>query len=162
VLTSGVGAQVLCIGALGSRNVRWVVDFGVKYATLPFAQRTEFAVEIQLSSEIQDGLDAARIEKLRKSSRLKIVADGQEYKVLRQWATGFSMEAETAPQLRGLVDLYDGSVHLCQCLIVAIDQEGREVRFEFKRATKVADKPALDFEKPADAPVGLIAVDAPH
>ena len=119
-------------------------------------------MEIQLSSEIQDGLDAARIEKLRKSSRLKIVADGQEHKVLRQWATGFSMEAETAPQLRGLVDLYDGSVHLCQCLIVATDQDGGEMRFEFKRATKVADKPALDFEKSADAPVGLIAVDAPH
>ena len=32
--------------------------------------------------------------------------------------------------------------------------------FEFKRATKVSDKAALDFEKSVDAPAGLITTDA--
>lgn len=119
-------------------------------------------MEAQLSREVQDGLDAARVKKMRKSSRLKIVAGGQDYKVLRQWATGFSMVVDTAPHLRGLVDLYDGAVHLCQCLIIAADEEGGEMKFEFKRATKVADRAALDFEESSDAPVGLISVDAPQ
>lgn len=117
-------------------------------------------MEFQLSKEIQAGLDAARVDSLRKASRLWLEVDGMRYKVLRHWGTGFSMEAETAPQLRGLVDLHDGATHLFQCLIIAAQEEGGEMQFEFKRATKVAQKPALDFEKAADAPVALIAHDA--
>lgn len=119
-------------------------------------------MEFQLPREIQAGLDAARVDNLRKASRLRIVADGVQHKVLRFWQTGFSMDSETAPHLRGLVDLYDGSVHLFQCLIVAMDEEGGEMRFEFKRATRVSEEAALDFERDPEAPVGLISVDAPH
>lgn len=118
-------------------------------------------MEIALSKEIQAGLDAARVTSMRKASRLRIEVDGINHKVLRHWDTGFSMDAVTAPQLRGLVDLYDGSIHLFQCLIVAAQEENGEMQFEFKRATKVTEKAALDFEKAADAPVALIAVDAP-
>ena len=95
-----------------------------------------------LSKEIQAGLDAARMASLRKGARL--------------WKTGFSVDAADAPKLRGLVDLYDGSLHLFQCLIVASEEEAGEMRYEFKRATAVADRPPLDFERPADAPLGLI------
>jgi len=119
-------------------------------------------MEFQLPKEIQAGLDAARIDNMRKASRLRIEVDGVQHKVLRFWQTGFSLAADDAPHIRGLVDLYDGAVHLFQCLIVAVDEEGGEMRFEFKRATKVSDKAALDFERSADAPAGLIAVDAPH
>lgn len=117
-------------------------------------------MEFQLPKEIQAGLDAARVDSLRKASRLWLKVDGDRYKVLRYWGTGFSMEAETAPHLRGLVDLHDGAAHLFQCLIVAAQEEGGEMQFEFKRATKVAEKAALDFERAADAPAGLIAHDA--
>ena len=117
-------------------------------------------MEISLSKDIQAGLDAARLQSLRKASRLRIDVDGTRHQVLRHWSTGFSMDAKTAPKLRGLVDLYDGSIHLLQCLIVATQEESGEMQFEFKRATKVAQKPAPDFEKAADAPVGLIAHDA--
>jgi hypothetical protein len=120
----------------------------------------ETVVEFQLSKEIQAGLDAARVDSLRKASRLWIMADGEQHNVLRHWVTGFLMEAGTAPHLRGLVDLYDGQVHLFQCLIIAAQQEGGEMQFEFKRATKVAERPALDFERSVDAPVALIALDA--
>ncbi len=116
-------------------------------------------MEFALPKEVQAGLDAARIDSMRKASRLRIEVDGVHHSVLRLWDTGFSMAADTAPHLRGLVDLYDGSVHLCQCLIIAAQQEGGEMQFEFKRATKVSDAAALDFEKSADAPAGLITAD---
>ncbi len=118
-------------------------------------------MEISLSKDIQAGLDAARMESLRKASKLRIDVDGTQHRVLRHWTTGFSMDADTAPKLRGLVDLYDGSIHLFQCLVVAAQEEGGEMQFEFKRATKVAEKAALDFERKSDAPVALIAMDAP-
>ena len=66
------------------------------------------------------------------------------------------MDAKSAPHLRGLVDLYDGAKHLMQCLIVASEEQAGEMQFEFKRATVVEDRPAVDFEKAANAPVGLI------
>ncbi|MFD2738160.1 hypothetical protein ACFSUD_01110 [Sulfitobacter aestuarii] len=113
-------------------------------------------MEAILSKEVQAGLDAARLSALRKASRLRIEVDGKQHKVLRMWKTGFALEAETAPYLRGLVDLYDGANHLFQCLIVASDEEAGEMHYEFKRATAVADAAALDFERPDNAPVALI------
>lgn len=113
-------------------------------------------MEFILPKEVQAGLDAARMASMKKSSRLRIEADGVTYKVLRMWKGGFAMEAAEAPHLRGLVDLYDGSRHLFQCLIVASDEENGEMQFEFKRATPVADAPALDFERAVEAPVALI------
>ena len=113
-------------------------------------------METVFSKEIQAGLDHARVESLKKSSRLRVDVDGKIYPVLRLWKTGFSMAAD-APSLRGFVDLYDGAVHLFQCLIVASDDETAGERvYEFKRATAVAQKPALDFEKAPDAPIALI------
>ena len=109
-----------------------------------------------LSKEIQAGLAAARRASLRKASRLRLEVDGDVYRVLALWKTGFSIAAEDAPHLRGLVDLYDGGVHLFQCLIVAGEEDDGEMRYEFKRATAVADRAALDFELAPDAPTALI------
>jgi len=114
-------------------------------------------MESVFSKEIQAGLDAARLESLRRASRLRIDVDGTPHPVLRLWKTGFAMNAKSAPHLRGLVDLYDGAKHLMQCLIVASEEQAGEMQFEFKRATVVEDRPAVDFEKAANAPVGLIA-----
>ncbi len=70
-----------------------------------------------------------------------------------------SVEEENAPQLRGLVDLYDGSRHLSQCLIVASEAEGGEMRYEFKRSTAASDSAPIDFYRAPDAPVGLLGHD---
>lgn len=114
-------------------------------------------MEAVFSKEIQAGLDRARVEGLKKSSRLRVNVNGEIHPVLRMWKTGFAMQ-EDAPALRGFVDLYDGAVHLFQCLIVTSNDEGTGERlYEFKRATAVAQKPALDFEMAPDAPVGLIS-----
>ncbi len=109
---------------------------------------------------VQDGMEAARMAALKKSSRLRVAVDGAVHPVLRLWKDGFSVEAETAPQLRGLVDLYDGANHLYQCLIVASEEEVGEMRYEFKRSTAASDSAPLDFYRAPDAPVALLAVDA--
>lgn len=114
-------------------------------------------METVFSKEIQAGLDAARTASLKRASRLRIDAGGILHPVLRMWKTGFAIAAEDAPKLRGLVDIFDGSAHLFQCLIVASDDTvPGEMHYEFKRATPVAERAALDFEMAQDAPAGLI------
>ncbi len=108
---------------------------------------------------VQEALDAARVSGLKKKSRLRVAVDGGYFPVLRTWENGFSVEEEFAPQLRGLVDLYDGSRHVSQCLIVASEAAGGEMRYEFKRSTAAADKAPLDFYRAPDAPVGLIGTE---
>ena len=100
---------------------------------------------------------AARQAAMRKSSRLRVDVDGQMFPVLKLEKTGFAVALEDAPNLRGLVDLYDGAKHLFQCLIVFSEEDGTEMRYEFKRATPVAKGAALDFERRAEAPVALIS-----
>lgn len=106
--------------------------------------------------EVQAGLDSARLQSLKSASRLRLSADGVTHPVLRMWKTGFSMLSD-APHMRGYVDLYDGEIHLFQCLIVASDEEEGEMRYEFKRLTAVSEGPALDFVRAENAPVALIA-----
>ncbi len=106
--------------------------------------------------EVQAGLDSARLARLKKASRLRLSADGVTSPVLRMWKTGFAIDAAKAPNLRGLVDLYDGANHLFQCLIVASERDGGDMVFEFKRLTVVSHQPPLDFAQSADAPVALI------
>ena len=85
-----------------------------------------------LSKEVQAGLDAARKAALLKKSRLRVQAGDDSYRILRMWDGGFALDAETAPHLRGLVDVYDGGRHLYQALVIASDEEAGEVVVEFK------------------------------
>ena len=112
-----------------------------------------------LPKEVQTGLDAARIAALRKSSRLRVETGEDSYRVLRMWAGGFTVEADVVPPLRGLVDLYDGARHLYQCLIIAADAEGGEMRYDFKRATEAHDRAPLDFYRAPDAPIAYLGKD---
>lgn len=109
-----------------------------------------------LPKEVREGLEQARKQKLRKKSRMRVKTGGQTFTILRFWEKGFALDADDTPNLRGLVDLFDGSRHLSQCLIVASEEEGGERVFEFKRATPHSDVPAVDYEIAEDAPVALI------
>ncbi|MGE4327816.1 MAG: hypothetical protein AB7E21_17180 [Pseudodonghicola sp.] len=110
-----------------------------------------------LSKELSEGLAAARLAGLKKASRLRVLADDSFYPVLRMWKDGFSVEASEAAHLRGLVDLYEGSRHLYQCLIVAAEEEGGEMRFDFKRHTAASETPPLvDYSREPDAPAALL------
>ncbi len=109
-----------------------------------------------ISKEVQDGLDQARLKAEKNSSRLRVHVDDKAYPVLKLWDTGFSLDATDAPNLRGLVDLYDGSRHLYQCLIVASEEEFGRMKYDFKRNTAVLDKAPLDFVRDENAPIALL------
>lgn len=109
-----------------------------------------------LPKDVRDGLDAARLAGLKKASRLRVRAGDEIVPVLRLWRSGFSVEAAPHPVLRGLVDLYDGTNHLYQCLIVASEEEAGEIRYEFKRNTAATDRAPLDYSRDPDAPVALL------
>ena len=113
-------------------------------------------MDIFLSKEVQAGLDAARLAALKKKSRLRVRVGEEVFPVLRMSRTGFSVEAGTVPMLRGAVDLYDGAQHLSRCLIMASEEEGGEMRYEFKRATEAHDSPPVDFYRDPTAPAGLL------
>ena len=109
-----------------------------------------------VSDELRAGLEAARLAALRRSSRLRVEAGGQSWPLLRLRGTGFSVEAAKVPPLRGLVDIFDGGRHLYRCLIVASEEEGGEMRYEFKRSTAPADGAAADFYREPGGPAGLL------
>ncbi|WP_338550292.1 hypothetical protein [Roseovarius phycicola] len=94
---------------------------------------------------------------MHKSRRLRVEAGNQSYSVVRAWDGGFALHAETAPHLRGLVDLYDGASHLSRCLIVASEEEGLEMRFELKVVNEAGSEQPVDFERADNAPVALIS-----
>ncbi|MEM6409049.1 MAG: hypothetical protein AAF700_11605 [Pseudomonadota bacterium] len=109
-----------------------------------------------LSSEVRAGLELARKTALERSSRLRVHAGEAIVPVLQFEANRFGVDAEAAPKLRGLVDIYDGARHLYQALIVTSTEEDGLRVYEFKRNTMASSGPALDFVRDEDAPSGLL------
>lgn len=109
-----------------------------------------------LSKEVRDGLETARKFKERRKSKLRVQVGEAVFPVLRFWHDGFVLDGALAPHLRGLVDIYDGSRHVFQCLIVAATKDGDEITCEFKRLTPVTDKAPLDFWLDPTLPVGFL------
>lgn len=113
-------------------------------------------MEAYFSKEVMDGLRRADAVAERKKSRLRVHAGNEVFPVQRSWADGFAVDRSVVPDLRGLVDLYDGARHLSQCLIIGSEAEGDVMTYEFKRKTPHADSAPLDYERPDDAPVALL------
>ena len=109
-----------------------------------------------LPKEVREGLELARKRDLRKKSRLRVHAGDEIFPVLRFWESGFALDIENAPHLRGLVDLYDGARQIYQCLIVASEEQNGEMHYEFKRNTAAVDEAPLDFARDENAPVALL------
>ena len=109
-----------------------------------------------LSKEVRDGLEMARMSRERRKSRLRVQVGEAVFPVLRFWHDGMALDAKLTPHLRGLVDVYDGSRHIFQCLIVASVAEGGELICDFKRSTIVGDTAPPDFWRDENAPVGYI------
>jgi len=109
-----------------------------------------------LPQDLLDGLDQARTRARRKAARLRVVVGEDSFAVLETRANGFALDREDAPKLRGLVDLYEGGRHLSQCLIVASEEDGALMRYEFKRITPATDRAPLDFVRDEEAPLALL------
>ena len=98
-----------------------------------------------LSKDVLAGIEAAQKTGLKKKNRLRVEFNKNHYPVMRLTQNGFCVEAEMAPMIRGLVDLYDGDKHLKQCLIVASKEENGVVHFDFKRKTVTQTSAPKDF-----------------
>lgn len=109
-----------------------------------------------LPKEVRDGLDAARNRDYARKSRLRIHVNGAVFPILRFWHEGFALDSSHAPNLRGLVDVYDGARHVFQCLIVASEIENGVLVCDFKRSTPVTDRAPLDYWRDENAPVAYL------
>ncbi len=109
-----------------------------------------------LPKEVRAGLERARKEAQRASSRLRLRIGDQSFTILRMWDEGFSLDEDADAPLRGYADIYDGQRHLSQCLIVASGDEAGERCFEFKWATAPHDAAPRDYAIDESAPVGLL------
>lgn len=113
-------------------------------------------MEAFFSNEVMDGIQAARKKAERQKNRLCVHVGEEVYPVVKYWESGFSVELDAVPKLRGLIDLYDGPRHLSQCLIIRANQDGGRMNYEFKRRTEATDKAPLDYERDNDAPIALL------
>lgn len=109
-----------------------------------------------LPKEIAEGLAQARKRESSRKSRLRVQVGEAVFPVLRFWHDGFALDADLAPKLRGLVDVYDGSRHIFQCLIVASAVEDGQLVCEFKRNTAVRESAPLDYWREEHAPIGYL------
>lgn len=110
-----------------------------------------------LPKDVQAGLDSARKKSLKRNSKMRVEANGQSFRVLKFREDGFTLDLEDAPHLRGFVDLYDGGRHVYQCLIVASEEEGDVMHYDFKRSTMAEDKAPADYYRGEHVPVALIS-----
>ena len=98
-----------------------------------------------LSKDVLADLENAHRQGLKKKNRFRVEFNKTRYPVLVLKKSGFSLDAELAPEIRGLIDLYDGDKHLQQCLIVASKEENGIVYFEYKRKTATSTCAPKDF-----------------
>jgi hypothetical protein len=109
-----------------------------------------------LSQSIREELATAQKAARRSNATRMVRVGAASFPIIEMTERGFSVDAEDAPRLRGLVDIYDGPRHLYRALIVASDQAGDLMRYEFKRNTAVATQAPVDFETVTDRPAGLL------
>jgi len=109
-----------------------------------------------MSKEVREGLEQARRVRNARKSRLRVQIGEDIFPILRFSEKSFAVDAEDAPHMRGLVDIYDGARHKYQALIVASSFDGHAMVYEFKRNTVAAETAPLDFERDEGAPVALI------
>ena len=65
-----------------------------------------------LSKDVLAGLEASQKTNLKKKNRLHVEFNKNHYPIIWLTQNGFCVEAEMAPMIRGLVDLYDGDNEL--------------------------------------------------
>lgn len=109
-----------------------------------------------LPKEVRAELESARMDALRRKTRLRIRVGDAYFPILRFRPNWFSLDVNGIDHLRGLVDVYDGGRQLFQCLIVASEVDGDELICRVKRSTAVAETAPLDYERDANAPIAYL------
>jgi hypothetical protein len=109
-----------------------------------------------LPEDVRLGFERARQREDRRNARLRLQVGSAVFPIRRFWSDGFALDANLAPRLRGLVDVYAGSRHAFQCLIVASSVEEGELICGFKRLTPVTGRAPLDFWQREEPPAGYL------
>lgn len=109
-----------------------------------------------LPKSVREELAAAQRLALRRKATRAVHVGDDAYPILKMTQTGFTVAIEDAPRLRGLVDIYEGARHMYQALIVASEEEGDVMRYDFKRNTAAATVAPVDFEAALNRPAGLL------
>lgn len=105
-----------------------------------------------LPSAVQEELAASLRQTRRRQAKRAVHVGDAAVPILEFSDDGFAVAFEDAPNLRGFIDIHEGSVHLYQALIVASRRDGDLMRYEFKRNTAAALRPARDFADDAPLP----------
>lgn len=99
-----------------------------------------------LPKGFEPGLARPQMSRQVRAPQLCVAAGEVYYPVLRRWATGFALQAGAAPELTGVVDIYDGAEHLSQCVITRKDEANGEIVFSVKQGFGVDYAVAPEFE----------------
>jgi hypothetical protein len=126
------------------------------FATHFYAGKQENVMENFFSKEVMTELAQSQTLKNQRKTRLRVGFDSKRFPITRLWDTGFALDSENAPKLRGLVDLYDGTRHVAQCLIVASEFDEHEARFDFKRNTEATGHAPVDYVVDPQTPVAYL------
>jgi hypothetical protein len=109
-----------------------------------------------LPEAVRRELAAARLGARRAQATRTVHVGDAAFPILEMSGDGFSVEAASAPRLHGLIDIYDGPRHVYRALIVASEQAGDMMRYEFKRNTAATGQAPVDFERADDPGVTLL------
>lgn len=110
-----------------------------------------------LPKEIREQLAAAVAKGKRKRATRAVHIGDEAFAILEMSEHGFSVEAESTPRLRGLIDIYEGAHHAYRALIIAASRDGAMMRYDFKRNTSAMQQAPVDFEISAPRPTGLLS-----
>lgn len=110
-------------------------------------------MEAILPGSVATALEAQRQRDLRHSAAFRVVADGRSHPVVHLGKSGFVIEADGRPPLRGFADIMRGDERIMRGLVLCTWARNGHVGYEFKRDGTGTVVPA-DYVMPDHA--GLI------
>ncbi len=110
-----------------------------------------------LPEDIRLGLEAAQNRAARKGSRLCVHMGDDVFPILTLDDTGFTVDRQRVPKLRGLVDIFDGPRHLSHALIIAASEDGHTMTYDFKRESLVKAGRIRGFVEERVVPTGYLS-----
>ncbi|MEL6479156.1 MAG: hypothetical protein AAFR17_17640 [Pseudomonadota bacterium] len=99
-------------------------------------------MEIDLRADISGALEVTRRDAQRRRSRHRVVAEGRDHRIVELGETGFVIEADGRPPLRGYVEIFLGEERIDRQLVICDWARDGLVGYAFKRDSAGADVPA--------------------
>lgn len=107
-------------------------------------------METALPEGIAGALELARRRTERRQSILRVRVGNRDHQVMELTSSGFKIEADGRPPLRGYADIFRGEERVMRGLVVCTWAEDGMVGYEFKRDT-IGGAIAADHVPPTHA-----------